>query len=139
MILLTSACHRKVPDKIGSERENYRDKLSESATVKKLAGHWKLVATGCGECLNPGIRKADKNVRLIISKDKNFEVYEDNALITQAKFNLGGTAVKEYFQFEVKLPVYSSYAPGIIEFCRDRLAFKNSYMDGTDYYFERIK
>jgi hypothetical protein len=104
-----------------------------------MLGRWKLIATGCSFCTNPGIKNTTEQIEILILKDSTVQTYRDNNLIRTSKFILKNSYNTDYYSLETIPEIQNLYTYGVIELCENRIAFKNSYLDGGDYFFEKIK
>ena len=134
------ACEKQeIKTNLQSNWENCREKNDKSATFQKMIGKWKLVATGCGFCGKPGIQATNENVELVILPDSVVKTYKNAVFVKTSKFTLNALNYPDYFTLET-IPLYENlYTSGVIEQCENKIAFKNSYVDGSDWFFEKIK
>ena len=143
---LTFSCKKQI---IKSEIEKKwaycRETYDKQATLQKLVGNWKLVAIGCAFCDKSGIKPLkDLNnftqlIEIRITSDQKMSTYENGNLTGTTDFNLVDSYNEGYFSIKIIPMGENNYTYGIIEFCNDVVAFKNSYIDGADFYYERIK
>ncbi len=140
LAILVSSCHKDVGPATQADWQNCREKVSKNTIAKKLVGDWKLIATGCAECLNPGVRPADKEVTLSFAKDGKSVVEQEKGMPTvTTEYKLMASYNEGFYKIETKPPYNTHYIYGIVEFCKGSFALKNSYVDGPDFYFERVK
>jgi hypothetical protein len=144
------SCKKEVvTSEIETKWENCRELYDRNTTLLKLVGQWKYVAIGCAECSKPGITLLEntekvfgykqQSVEIKITADQKIATYKDGILLGISDFEIASSYNENYFHLEIKVPNENLYVFGIIEFCKDMLAFKNSNVDGADYYYERIK
>ena len=97
----------------------------------KLAGSWKWTSCSSGTDSRP----ANKNVIVTFTSGK-FSVTENSTVITRGNWHL-----KKIDQeiLGLDMDTASTYLYGRILLCEDQLLFNDSYIDGGDYYFTRIK
>ena len=137
LVWLSVACQIEIGKSTAVvQRENCRDKLSESETLRALTGKWRLVATGCGDCFNPGPNKATEQIALTIYADQHIETFKENKLISSTGFRLSNSYNGGYFSIETIPKNQNQYTHGIIELCKNTLVFNSGYTDGAIYYFE---
>jgi len=115
------------------------NQLDEQATFTRLMGEWKLIAAGCGNCLSPGPKAVDKDVKLVFATDSTLSVFEEGSLSRSTKFRItpnpsysGTYAVETSPSRDNNL-----YTWGAVEFCEDKVVFNNGYIDGALYYFQK--
>lgn len=144
LLILTSACHKK---EVSLDPEldiatwpycqNVRDR---PATLERMVGNWKLVGSSCSECSDYSIKKAEENVRILISigADGPYIVYFRNeAQDTGSDFSLIETSRENSFTLETKKYFLALNTAGTVEVCQDdRLAFRNT---NIEHFFVRIK
>ena len=119
--------------------QNCREVYDQASTLEKMQGRWKYIAFGCGECSISGVQKVNENVEILLTADNKISTYKDGLLVKTSSFKLATSYNEKFFTLET-IPLYeNTYTHGIIEFCQGTLAFRNSYVDGGDYYFEEIK
>ena len=134
----TSCKKQEIKTDLQSNWENCREKNDKSATFQKMIGKWRLVATGCSFCGKPGIQATNENVELTISQHSVVKTYKNAVLIKTDRFTLNAVNHPGYFTLET-FPLYGNiYTFGVIELCENKIAFKNSYIDGVDWFFEKI-
>lgn len=113
------------------------EKYDSTATLKKMVGEWKQIATG-GVWNNIGIKATEGNIKIIIT-DQTIEAFVENVSANKVKYVIAKSYNEGYFFLKTDPAAKDQYIWGIVEFCNDKIAFKNSYVDGSDYYFQRIK
>jgi hypothetical protein len=106
-----------------------------------MQGNWKLVGNFCGYCTNSGYKITKEEVSISILADSVIKTYKNGLLINTSKFSLlsGSSSSKNMFTFEKPYPHNDYYTNGYIEFCKNTLAFRRSYLDGEDFFFEKIQ
>jgi hypothetical protein len=90
--------------------------------------------------MSPGIKSANSDITIIFTADSTISVVEDGQISRSSKFTIvsrNGTDNQSYV-IETILRPDNLYTRGLIEFCKDEVAFRSSYWDGGDYYFKRI-
>lgn len=60
---------QEIKSELDTQWTNCRDKNDKNNTFQKMIGKWKLVATGCSFCTNPGIKKTLEQIEISISID----------------------------------------------------------------------
>ena len=112
--------------------------LDAADTFNQLIGEWKMIDTGCQKFDAPEEKAFERNIRLVFTSDSTLQVTEKGQVIRQSKFTVSLT---QYNGKQVETPPQTGnlYTWGNIEFCRDMVGFIGSYIDGPDYFFERVK
>ena len=137
--MFISCKKQEINSESNAQWANCRDKNDKNNTFLKMIGKWKLVAIGCSFCTNPGIKNITEQIEIVILNDSTVQTYKDKNLILTSKFVLEDSYNPDYFKL-VTIPANKNYYTyGVIELCDNKLAFKNSYVDGGDYFFESIK
>ena len=139
LMWIISCKKQEINSELNSQWVNCRDKNDKNNTFLKMIGKWKLVATGCSFCTNPGIKNTTEQIEIVILKDSTVQAYKDKNLISAYKFVLEDSYNPGYFKLETIPANKNYYTYGVIEQCENKLVFKNSYVDGGDYFFESIK
>jgi hypothetical protein len=123
-----------------SNWQNCRVQYNKTETFQKMLGRWKLIGNSCGRCTNSGYKKTDKNVEIIISQDSVLKTYENEKLLHSKTFSMVGYSNEKSFTIQLAPPYEGNiYTYGVIEFCDNTIAFKSSYVDGEDFFFNKIK
>jgi hypothetical protein len=110
--------------------------LDSTQTLAQLQGRWRLVASSCGRCLEPGIKAATEKVELAFGANAELVQWTNGKEQTRSPFVLAPSYNPGYFSLSFPQPV-DVLAYGVIEFCQETLVFRNSYVDGPDYFFVR--
>jgi hypothetical protein len=137
--MVFSCKKRDVRSDLEIKWQNCRDLYDKTITLEKMQGRWKYIAWGCAYCSKPGIHQAGENVEIIITKDKQVSTYEDGLLLKTSNFDLNGSYNDGFYTLETNPKYENTYTYGIVEICQGSLAFRNSYVDGADFYFEKVK
>ena len=120
-----------------TQRTSSTEALLDSAqTLSRLQGRWRLVASSCGRCLEPGIKAAAEKVELAFSANAELVQWTNGKEQARSSFVLAPSYNPGYFSLSYPQPV-DVLAYGVIEFCNETLVFRNSYVDGPDYFFVR--
>lgn len=107
--------------------------LEAEDTFNHLIGEWKMIDTGCQEFSSP-----EANIKLIFSSDSTLQVIEDGQVIRNSKFSIILTH-DNVKQVETEPGTGNLYTWGDIEFCENKVGFISSYVDGLDFFFERME
>ena len=118
-----------------------RQYYDKSTTYQKLQGNWKLVGDFCGRCNSSGYKITKEEVSISILPDSVIKTYKNGLLINTINFSITGESYspKNIFILEMPYPKGNNYTRGYIEFCKNTIAFRKSYLDGQDFFFEKIK
>jgi hypothetical protein len=109
-------------------------RYNDSAKVAKdLIGTWKWTAYW-NEI--EGNQKANKDVRLTFSPSGTFAVTENSSITTKGNWYL---KKEDGSKLGLAMDTACSYLYGRILLCDNEVLFNSSYIDGSDYLFERIK
>ena len=138
--LITLSCKKQeLKSDLEIRWENCREEWSEEATQQKLIGRWKMVAVGCAYCERPGIGFTTENVELQFSADGVVSTFVESVAVKTSNFRLKESYNSNFFSLETIPAGQNTYTWGVIEFCKNGLVFKSSYVDSGDFYFERMK
>jgi hypothetical protein len=99
----------------------------------EIVGTWKWT-TRASEML--GATKADKEIFLNLTPAGTFTVTENSVIITEGKWCIG---IEDHFSYGLNLDKPSNYLSGIIYLCDNQVLFNDSYRDGSDNIFVRVK
>ncbi len=136
-LLFLASCQVNVfPPSTAESFANCRDALSQTETLNRMAGRWRLVGTGCGNCVQTGPAKPTKDVTLVFNRNQTFEIYKSGQLFHATTFILNQTSNSNYFTLSHPNKIYLGYVYGIIETCSGKLVFNEGYVDGAIYYYE---
>ena len=113
------------------------EKYDSVSTLKKMVGEWKQIASGGGYRLDAGIKATDGNIKIIIT-EKTIEAFVENVSASKIRYVIAKSYNEGYFFLKTDPTAKDQYIWGIIEFCNDKIAFRNSYVDGSDNYFQKI-
>ena len=102
-----------------------------------MVGEWKQIASGGGYRLDAGIKATDGNIKIIIT-EKTIEAFVENVSASKIRYVIAKSYNEGYFFLKTDPTAKDQYIWGIIEFCNDKIAFRNSYVDGSDNYFQKI-
>jgi hypothetical protein len=128
----------EVFEKNWADCRQYYDK---PATYQKMQGNWKLVGNFCGYCTKPGYKNTKEDITIWILPDSVVKTFQNGRLINTVNFSVTGESYspKNIFFVTMPYPNGNNYTRGYVEFCKNTLAFRTSYMDGEDYFFEKIQ
>lgn len=120
---------------------NCRQSYDKSTTYQKMQGNWELVGRLCAECDNAGYSSTKESVIITILPDSVVKTYQNGALVNTTNFSITGESYspKNVFFIKMPFPHGNNYTHGYVEFCKNTMAFRTSYMDGEDFFFEKIK
>ena len=136
VLLFGFSCKKQeVPSIVKGCREIY----DQATTLQKMVGRWKYVAVGCAYCTKPGVQSITENVEILITKERKITTFVDGVAVKTSDFFLENSYNEQFFKMETVPFNENTYTYGIIELCQNELAFKNSYVDGGDYYFRKIE
>ena len=107
-----------------------------AAIATKLVGQWKLISFFCGECLHPGIHYYDKKIIAEFTSDRRFIISENDVITYHGHWQF---EIEDYHHWGLATDSLHRYLYGIITLCDNQVLFADSYIDGLDNYFERIK
>lgn len=106
-----------------------------TAMANKLVGKWLLKAYFC--FWTPGgTHYPETRVVAEFTSDRKFTVTENGSVISQGKWCFGLNYYKHWY---LANDGQCTYFVGLIEICDNHLVFWDSYRDGCDNLFERIK
>ncbi len=115
---------------------NCPEKYDLATTAKKLTGEWKYIANGGGR--NVGIKSVTENIRVVFT-ETTIQAYVENNAVNEVKYSIDKSYNEGFYSIKTDPTAKDQFVWGVIEFCNDKVAFKNSFVDGSDYYFQRIK
>ena len=125
----------------GSQKQKLSD---DSSTADRQPSPRKFPASDSFDQFNNGIamdKITKEEVSISILPDSVIKTYKNGLLINTINFSITGESYspKNIFILEMPYPKGNNYTRGYIEFCKNTIAFRKSYLDGEDYFFEKIQ
>jgi hypothetical protein len=135
ILFLAQSCKKDLAVKIDIQKF-WKCSASQNFDSTKLAdeliGSWRW-AQFATEAFS---KNADKIVNVTFTRVGKFSISENSKVITTGDWSL---IAGDSNTFELNLSTPGEYLYGRILLCGDQLVFNNSYLDGSDELFNRIK
>ncbi len=81
-------------------------------------------------------KPADKRIKVTFRADRTYTVEEESTIITQGTW---GLKQEDRTAWGLDLSARSTYLYGRILLCKNKVVFHNSYMDGSNHLFTRVR
>ena len=110
---------------------NASQHFDSTKLATSMLGSWQWT-----ESFSESIIKADKNIKVVFTSSGTFTVTEDASVKTQGKW---GLKIVDSGILGLTMDNSSEFLYGRILLCGDKILFNDSYRDGGDNLFTRVK